>query len=236
MSIIYGINLYMKIGVIIPTRNDRPLFEANCLRMILSQTIKPDIIEVIDNPPETQDCDITWRYKIGYDKLRNKNIDVIFLMENDDFYSSNYIETMLNNWILNGKPDLFGTNYTIYYHLKLKAYFQMNHTLRSSAMSTMIKPDLNFPWCANNEPYTDMHLWNLPGLKRITFNPGKHICIGMKHGEGLCGGRSHVDRLHRYQDPKHAFQDADSLFLKQNLDADSFLFYSNYFSNGTSTV
>lgn len=237
----------MKIAVLIPTRNDRQKLEANCLRMIQNQTLKPDIIELVnDEPlnfnadgylePEKKVCDITWRYRTGYDRLRNKGIDCILLMENDDWYAPDYIEKMVSKWIENGKPDLSGTNYTIYYHLKMRAYFQMNHTRRSSAMSTLIKPDLNFPWCVDHEPYTDMWLWELKQLTKVVFDPGKYICLGMKHGEGFCGGRSHVDKLERYRDPKRSFQDDDFSFLKKHLDPQSFDFYSTYFNNGTETV
>ena len=145
----------MKIGIIIPDKSDRPKFLENCLRMINSQTIKPDIIELVNdkpidiNPdgyalPEKRNCDITLRYRTGYDRLRNKGINVIFLMENDDWYAPDYIETMLKYWEKYGRPDIFGTNYTIYYHIKLFAYFTMNHSMRSSAMSTLIRSDLNF--------------------------------------------------------------------------------------------
>lgn len=227
----------MKIGIIIPDRNDRPLFLQNCLRMINNQTIKPDIIELVnDTPlnfngdgysePDKEICDITWRYRTGYDRLRNKRLDGILFMENDDWYAPNYIETMFKEWEKQGRPNVFGTNYTIYYHLKERGYFTMNHIHRSSAMSTLIKPDLKFNWCVDHEPFTDLHLWKV--IKGITFNPGKHICMGIKHGIGLCGGRGHVDRLHRYSN--NSPKDVDFSFLKQHMDEESFLFYTNYFN------
>lgn len=237
-----GTNFIMRIAVLIPTRNDRPLFEANCLRMIQEQTIKPDIIELVNDEPlnfnsdgsEKPDinnkCDITWRYRTGYDRLRKKNLDAILFMENDDWYRNTYIETMLKGWNEAGRPELFGTNYTIYYHMKLKSYFTMNHSTRSSAMSTLIKPDLNFNWCKDSEPYTDTHLWTMTNLKGATFNPGKHITIGMKHGVGMCGGNSHINRLERYTHHRHSTQDKDQSFLKRNMDEKSFKFYSEYFN------
>lgn len=229
----------MKIGVIIPDRNDRPRMLENCLRMIKAQTVQPDIIELVNDNPLTFDADgyhcpskpgvpdITWRYRTGYDRLRNKGVDVIFLIENDDWYATTYIETMLAEWNDAGRPQLFGTDYTIYYHIKLFYYFIFRHQIRSSAMSTMIKADLDFPWCPDHEVYTDMHLWTKTVLNKKVFHPKKTICAGIKHGEGFCGGRMHKDRLDRYT--KNGISDVNKEYLRSFMDADSFNFYSTYF-------
>lgn len=210
----------MKIAVLIPDRNDRPELLANCLRMIGEQTLKPNHIEVVNHQPIDDKCDITQRYRIGYNRLRNQGYDCILLMENDDWYSKDYIQEMISAWLLNNKPDIFGTSYTVYYHLKLHAYFKMAHPRRSSAMSTLLKADLDFPWCVDHEPYTDMHLWRT--LKGCTFTPVKPICIGMKHNTGKTGGRYHDNYLHQ-------FTNVNGLpFLQQYLDRESFEFYSNY--------
>ena len=220
----------MRIGIIIPDRGDRPELLKNCLRMLKTQTIQPVAVELVNHAPISERPDITERYRIGYDKLRNKNLDVIAFIENDDWYSPDYLETMVLAWCDHGKPTIFGTNYTYYYHIKLFQYFTMYHDQRSSAMSTLIKPDMYFPWCPDNEPFTDLYLWQKFGNagKDTIFKPKKTICMGIKHGIGLCGGKSHVDRLNRYE-----HLDTDKSFLKNIMkeDSESFYFYSNYFSN-----
>jgi glycosyltransferase involved in cell wall biosynthesis len=215
----------MKIGVLIPDRNDRPELLANCLRMLKAQTLQPDVIELVNDPSpfKPDEKDITWRYRTGYDRMRKRGFDLIALIENDDYYSPNYLETMVAAWNDAGKPNIIGTDYTIYYHLKHKAYFTMHHTTRSSAMSTLIIPDMDFPWCDDKEPYTDMHLWK--HIKGVVIRPGKHICLGIKHGTGFCGGHMHVDRIHRYI---NGIQDDDQIFLKSVLDSESYKFYSNF--------
>lgn len=219
--------LNMKIGVLIPTRNDRPLFMENCLRMLQAQTLQPAIIEIVDDPPRSHDKDITWRYRTGYDRLRGKGLDVIALWENDDWYAPNYLEYMVKMWQDKMKPWLLGTNFTIYYHVKLKAWFKMEHDERASAMNTLIVPDLDFPWCEDNDPYTDLHLWStLPGI--TIPQPSALISMGIKHGDGKCGGRNHIDKLERYK-----YDDKDSMFLYETIaiagrDQDSFNFYNNY--------
>jgi hypothetical protein len=215
----------MKIAVLIPDRGDRPKFLENCLRMMSEQELKPDHIEIVNDEPLSAECDITWRYRIGYDRLRNRGFDVIALIENDDWYCPMYLKYMVEKWIDHGKPNIFGTSYTIYYHLRSRAYYMMHHVTRASAMNTLIVPDLNFPWCADSEPYTDIHLWN--HLTGFTHKPLFPISIGIKHGEGLCGGEMHTNRLERFN--LSGIKDPDYKFLKGIMNENSYEFYSNYF-------
>ncbi len=214
----------MKIAVLIPDRNDRPRLLENCLRMMSEQTLKPDHIEIINDDPLNDECDITLRYRLGYDRLRNKGFDIIALIENDDWYSKEYLETMVNFWEERGRPNMLGLNHTIYYNIKLFAWFIMHHVTRSSAMNTLIKPDLEIKWCADNDPYTDVHLWHT--IKGEIVIPPKVICVGIKHGIGMTGGKMHTDKLNRYINI-----DLSKEWLRKNLDEKSFLFYSNYFSD-----
>ena len=152
--------------------------------------------------------------------LRNKQLDVIAFIENDDWYHKDYFRLMTNAWQQHGKPDIFGTRYTIYYHLFQKAWFTMNHVSRSSAMSTFIKPDLDLTWTVDEDPYTDIHLW-MNINNRITWKPDFHVCLGMKHGVGKCGGHNHVDQMHRFEN-----LDSESKFLIETLDEESLKFYT----------
>jgi len=221
----------VKIAVIIPTRGDRKLLLNNCYRMLSEQTLGPCFILTADYIPKSNEKDITERYRFGYDHLRRKDFDLIAFIEDDDYYSPDYLETMATEWLRAGKPDIIGNSTSIYYHLKLKKYFTLNHPNRASAMNTLIKPDLDFPWCADNYEYTDAHLWklanikftNLQILKGHLFVPDKIISFGIKHGSCLVGGRFHNDRLERYDK-----DDSDLSFLKQNCDAESFKFYSEF--------
>lgn len=217
----------IKVGVIIPTRGDRPRMLANCIRMINAQTFQPTLVYIVDYPPEDDKCDITKRYRTGYDWFRGMGMDVLAFMEDDDWYSPKYLATIVGNWILNGRPQLFGTNYTYYYHFRLFGYFKMTHMQRSSAMSTLIKPDIDIKWCADDQPYTDSHLWFVTKLEKKLFEPQRMICMGMKHGVGKNGGQNHNDRLDRYTDT--GTMDPDKKFLRDHLDLDSFDFYSQYF-------
>lgn len=213
-----------KVGVIVPTRGDRPEFLKHCRYLISQQTLTPERVMFVDFEPESDQCDITKRYRFGYNAMRNFDFDVIAFMENDDWYSPDYLETMVREWENFGRPDLFGLTYTIYYNLRVFGYFKMQHYQRSSAMSTLIKPDLSFDWCPDHEPFTDVHLFNT--LRYKLWTPPKHICLGIKHGIGKTGGKSHVDRLYRYS-TNGGVIDEDKAFLKSIVEPHSFDFYVN---------
>ena len=220
----------MKTAIIIPDRGDRPEFLNNCLRMMRKQTMPPDHIEIVADPPLSSEKDITWRYRTGYERLRGKGFDCILFIENDDWYAPNYIEFMVKRWMHHDMPDLFGTAYTVYYHLKERGYFTMNHPERASAMNTLLKPDLNFSWCADNDPYTDLHLWLHTGLNGKIVHPVNPIAIGIKHGVGLCGGVNHVDKLHRFTNKDEKFVYLHKHMIQEHDDFESFNFYTQYYN------
>lgn len=220
----------MRVGIVIPTRGDRPEFLENCKRMLRDQ--RSDwaskiyaIIVTPDMVPVSEECDITPRYRFGYDYMTGFDVDVIAFMEDDDYYSPNYLRTMVRAWDEAGRPELFGIRYSIYYHLKLKKYFRMQHDQRSAMMCTLIRPNLKFTWPIDTDPFTDQWLWmrNNNGIKeKVLFSPDKLPCIGIKHGMTKTGGKNHVDFLHRYK-----MDDPDMQWLCDNTDPFSFEFYRN---------
>ncbi len=238
----------MRIGIIIPDRGDRPEFINHFFKMLRNQSIikkskrimprhRPEHIDEIvtdednfffahiNSLPHSDACDITERYRCGYDFLRNLNLDVILLCENDDWYSPQYIETMVDLWDKNGRPDLFGLDHTIYYHIGLRKWYKMNHKVRSSAMNTLIKPDLNFEWCPDHEPFTDIWLWVglKAGLSKVIVTPPFDLCLGIKHGVGKCGGKNHTTELHRF------INDDENLWhLRSVVDNTSLEFYKQF--------
>ena len=88
----------MKIGVVIPTRGDREKLLSHSKWLLSQQTVKPNEICVVDYLPINSDYDITPRYRKGCQELFNKKCDIVFFWEDDDWYSKNYIEFMMDNW------------------------------------------------------------------------------------------------------------------------------------------
>lgn len=207
----------MKVGVIIPDRNDRQKFLEHCKFMLSKQTMQPTFIEVVNFVNPTNNFDLTQRVRIGFDRLKNI-CDCVLIIENDDYYSENYIETMVNTWIELGKPELLGTDYTYYYHVFKKQYRKLVHKGRASLMNTLINTNLNVNWCDNNEVYLDLHIWKKHN--GMTFTPEVPIAVGIKHGIGLCGGNGHNGM--QFQE-----NDFDLQFLKSIVDKESFNFYKS---------
>jgi hypothetical protein len=50
----------------------------------------------------------------------------------------------------------------------------------------------NFSWCADSESFVDLYLWQK--LKGASVTVQQPLCIGIKHGIGLCGGGGHVNK------------------------------------------
>lgn len=224
----------MNVGIVVPDRRDRRGFTENCKRLIRRQTLKHHLF-IVDHMPISDACDIVPRYRKGYDmfssayldKTIKGKIDVIAFMENDDWYAPNYLEEMVKAWEAHGQPEMFGTNYTIYYHLKLEKYFTMRHAQRSNTMNTLIKPGLNFKWPLDHDPFIDSWLWMKdeiasPPLIKKLWEPPMILSIGIKHGIGKLGARHHVDELDRYIND-------DNGWLKDTVDEESFKFYSRVF-------
>ena len=195
------------IGAVIPTRGDRSELLKQCIKMLKAQTFPVDEIIIIDEEPKSVDKDITYRYKKGLAEAFEKGCDVVFMWEDDDWYSPNYVEVMYKAWINFGRPQIIGIGETTYYHLHRQSYSKMVHPLRSSAFATMVTKDvmdIKFP--EDNYPFLDMHIWQQ--LKGETFIPYSPICLGIKHGVGVCGGRGHNN------DFKYDSVDSDYNYLK----------------------
>jgi hypothetical protein len=212
----------MVIGVLIPDRNDRPDFLNHCLSMIRKQTLKVNHIQLVNYPARTKDFDLTQRVRFGVEVLKEAGCDCILIMENDDWYSEDYIETMVNAWVNENKPDIFGTEYTFYYHLHKRAYNLLEHKSRASLMNTLISSSAVIKFPPDNEVYLDLFLWK--ELKGKTFKPIKPIALGIKHGVGLCGGNGHNSM--RYKN-----EDQNLTVLKNFVDSDSFQFYKKIINN-----
>lgn len=215
----------MNISVLIPTRGDRPQFLAHCMRLLDMQTVKPTHIEVVsDAPKDPTKKDITWRYRLGCERILQKNPDTecILLIEDDDWYASNYIETMYNNWKAAGSPQVYGVGETIYYHLGMRGWYGQPHPTRASAMSTLLSADgaRTMQWPDDFYVFTDIEIWKK--LKGSTFRPVTPISIGIKgYNEGsFFGGIGH-----RWDNNQYKTKDEDLSWLKNLVDTVSFEFY-----------
>tara|TARA_R100000655_G_scaffold110058_2_gene167261 strand:- start:8 stop:838 length:831 start_codon:yes stop_codon:yes gene_type:complete len=185
----------MKIGVIVPTRGDRPQFIQQCHKLIARQTRKPDHIFVMDYQPESGQKDIVQRIRRGVEKATKAGCSVAILWEDDDWYHPTYIEWLLKEWEKAKKPAVFGVGETYYYNLASKGRLYMKHHGRTSTFCTMLRLPFTLGWCADHYPYLDMHLHKTAGVKTVQFPPNQLKAIGIKHGIGMVGGGGHGARF-----------------------------------------
>jgi hypothetical protein len=192
----------MKVGIIICDKGDRPLFLSKCFQYLERQTFQSYTVRLVnDTMPESfrDKVDITYRYHIGFkDLFENQKCDVVIVMENDDWYSPKYLQTMLTEWEKAGKPDVFGIDRSLYYHISGK-FSLFKHPGRSSMNSTLVTRKVLEHKFDYSDPYLDYRIWTNPKFTRKTFTPNGLLVIGIKHGLTQVAGAGHGKDWIKYQ-------------------------------------
>jgi hypothetical protein len=158
--------------------------------------------------------DLTLRIRKGITAIKNLGIDIVYVIEDDDYYGKHYIGT---HWI--GKYDFIGSSKSLYYNLRNKSYTTHSHPNHSSLYCTAFRISAleNFKWPHDETVFLDIDLW------RHAIKGGKYylrdtpIGVGIKHGIGKCAGVGH--RAH-YQDV-----DKDGSVLQSLVDKEAYAFY-----------
>lgn len=180
-----------------------------------NQTRKADIDIIVDYRWSGR-MDLPERYRDGFERAFAAGADVAFAIEDDDYYPPDYIERMVTEWELKGKPVLFGIEETTYYHIGRREYKQMHHTGRSSMFTTMVTPEIMKHDFADSV-WLDIHLWGLDVSKGFAVQAPK--ALGIKHGEGVCGGAGHGKQFN------YPYKDSDHKFLKSITNDEFYLTY-----------
>lgn len=211
----------MKFATITPTRQDRPELLEFCKHQLSRMEVKPDHSFFIDFPPKDDKVDIVWRVFEGIQKAAEIGFDLVFIVENDDFYDKTYFNHIPD-------ADFIGESNTIYYNLRNKTYQNFNHPGRSSLFTTGFKISALKGFRPNpNDRFLDISLWKFANLnnKKMAFR--ETGAIGIKHNIGLCGGKGHVLRM------KHS--DNDLEWLSEQVDQEAFEFYKKFAEERLST-
>lgn len=210
----------MKIGIITPTFH-RPHLLNRSVFYIERQTIKAD--ERIVLPGEET---LKEKYRQGLEALKDK-VDLIFFMEDDDYYPANYIERMVELWAWAEEPEIFGIGETWFYHPEFRAYwYYKNQENNSCAFTTCVRSDAvdKIDWSTIDDVFVDAGLWRQLQGDTVTF--GKPFAIGIKHGRGkkcLAGGHTkwfYEEKSKNYKGWKEyaAFSDT---WLREQIGADA---------------
>jgi hypothetical protein len=200
-------------AVIIPDRNDRPELTKHCFWQIQRMTRKPDEIIHVNYPPISQDMDLAERVHNGVMAAKSKGYELVFIMENDDFYPSDYFERFGDM-----KGDFFGDDLTFYYNLRNRTFQSFPHAGRSSFFTSGFRVSTIQKFQFTGNQFLDKRMWEYAAdrcLKRTFVHTG---AVGIKHGVGLCGGKGHKMNLRNI--------DQNMNWLRDRVDSESFSFYS----------
>lgn len=200
-------DLKMKISVITPTGGRSLAFEL-CELCMSKQTIQPYEWIVVDDYIVPTQCTMGQKvirrqpfWKTGQMTLQ-KNLlealkvvtgDIIFIIEDDDWYSPNYIENMVKKieTLSEGKPIgnsslLIGEGVSLYYNIRNYTYYYFNNMSYSSLFQTAFTKDL-IPQINNllikyiDHLYFDGCLWkDLENCNKIVFLTKSPWSMGIK--------------------------------------------------------
>lgn len=155
-----------------------------------------------DPPLDPEKKDITWRYRVGIERIleRHPDVDLILFIEDDDWYSPSYIEVFYDAWNMANRPQIFGVGETYYYHVGMRRIYHEKHPNRASAFCTGIssKAIEHIKWPQDDYSSVDMNLWHQLGGNTFLVNP--MIAVGMKgYNEGkFFGGKGHNEHWAGY--------------------------------------
>lgn len=200
-------------AIITPSRGDRPRFLEFCKYQVSKFTIQPAKHYIIDYTPESDKVDISERLQLGVQMAKSDGIDLVFVIEDDDSYPTNYIERFGET----KDHHFFGAEYSIYYNIKNGTWGYFGHALRSSLFCTGFRVSAmeGFKW-PEHTPFLDIAIWKHAELfgKKFIADTG---AIGIKHGIGKCGGRGHTMVLPN--------KDLQMNLLKSKVSKEAFEFY-----------
>jgi hypothetical protein len=224
----------MKISIITLT-GGRDLAFKLCESWMKKQTLKPDEWIVVDDYKIPTKCTMGQKvirrepfWESGQMTLE-KNLlealkivtgDIILIIEDDDWYSPNYIENMVKKIeaLSEGKPIgsssiIAGEGICLYYNITNYTYYYFNNTNYASLFQTAFTKDLipqinDLLIKYDNHIYFDMHIWGeLKQCNKTVFLTKSPWSIGIK---GLRGKRSINTFGH---DVKLSFLDEKYLYL-----------------------
>ena len=203
----------MKISIITPT-GGRAIGFTLCERWMKRQTLKPDEWIVVDDYEKRTKCKMGqkvirrkpfWRpgemtlQKNLLEALKIVTGDIILIIEDDDWYSPNYIENMVKKFetLSEGKSIsesslLIGEGHSLYYHVRNythKYFDNMDHaSLFQTGFTKDLIPKINDLLIKNiNQMYFDDRLWkDIKDCNKCIFLTKSPWSVGIK---GLVGER-----------------------------------------------
>ncbi len=182
----------MKIATLTIDRGDRPKMIEQCKRLIKRQTRKPDMEIYVTEPSVSSAIDIVPRFRSGWLEAKKNNIDIIVVIESDDWYDKHYINNMhikFTQFMI----DAYGEDRSLYYNICNQTHQTHLHPGRASLYTTVFKTSSldNFKWPKDDYKFLDIPLWkHFKKIKNREFGVYSYA-IGIKHNEGIRAGIGH---------------------------------------------
>lgn len=202
--------------ILTPTRGDRPKLLEHCRNQVRRFTASYNIHVLVDYKPKSFKPDLKDRIKEGYDEALRLGVDWVIIVEDDDYYPTDYLHKVLMQC---DKSDFIGCEFSYYYNLKNRTWDKLVHKGRSSLYTTAFRVSAmkNFAWNRADDVFLDINIWNYAKRFRRTFIDAG--AIGIKTGMGLCGGKGHKT-VFKNRDP-------ELNWLQSRVDKESFEFYKS---------
>jgi len=202
----------LKLAFVTPTRGDRNEFLALCKRYVNRQSLFVDSNIsyqhfIIDYEPTSDEVDLNDRYQKGLEQALEFDADLIFFIEDDDWYHPNYVKSLIDLWLSKDQPSLFGFNTTIYYHITKRKVWYLDHPNHASMFNTVIDKELaeeivkNRLFTRTPNIYLDIFLWKRE-VNKLSFETPKKLCLGIKHGKGIVAGMGHKGEFWKYEEDR----------------------------------
>ena len=189
-----------KIGVVTPTRGDRPEFMEMCKLMIRAQSVQPHFQTVVDYAPEIEGNDQRDRVIKGVAEAKAAGCTHVLVMEDDDYYQPDFIEKTLAAW---GTEEIIGGFYYDIYHIGARKHIHYHGDmdfgtgvkgapLHSTGFSISAWDTFVVSGYLNKKRNLDDDLWTWAQDNDITRTWLKeHTVLSIKHGIGKSAGGSH---------------------------------------------
>lgn len=171
------------------------------------------VVNDYDDAPHLMATDIIRphpRWKEG-DKTLGRNIkaaveavqsDFVLIIEDDDWYSPEYIQHYYNKLQL---VELYGQGAARYYNVATTQYMIHTNRKHASLCQTGIRIEAlkKHLYCFDGDyPFHDLELWKIPVTKQV--DPMSNLCIGIKGMTGRAGlGMGHRQDLSLTKDREY---------------------------------
>jgi len=231
-----------KLCVIVPTRGDRSDLLGYTKKMIENQTIQPEMVYIIDYSPKNEYNDQIDRVNKGVELAEKDGMERVIIFEDDDYYPSNYIEMVLNEW---NDEELIGGYYYSIYHLNSRKHLEVTvdscdgvSPLHSTSFKIKTyKKFLESGVIERNESgyikNLDTFIWNWAEKSKIKRKQiKKKLVLSIKHNFGHSISLYHKDKTWETR----GVSDSKLEYLKEWVkDADLFSYYTNFYYGNKET-